>query len=143
VPSKPSHELPLVPDQARVPLRRGDSFQNQVTSDCLCVDLVDQEQNWVGALRYHFREWNGMYLTYRDHELIELSAGSALNQETEEVSIDEWFRPQCPRYTGKYEFYNVMAINWDGPIACRQAVGRVTKSAWERLAKEDIEITLG
>jgi hypothetical protein len=84
-----------------------------------------------------------MSLIYRDHELIELSAGSVLDQETEEVSIDEWFRPECPRFTGKYEFYNVMAIKWDGSIAYRQAVGRVTKTAWERLANEDIEITLG
>jgi hypothetical protein len=41
-------------------LHVGDPFRNQVTSDCLCVDLVDQERNYVGALRYHFKGWKGM-----------------------------------------------------------------------------------
>ncbi len=74
---------------------------------------------------------------------MELSAGSVLDQETDSVSFDEWNRPGCPRRTGRYEFYNVMAVRWDGPAASRLAVGRVEKTAWERLATEEVEVTLG
>lgn len=77
------------------------------------------------------------------HELIELSAGSVLDQATEEVSFDEWYRSDCPRTSGKYEFYNVMSVERDDGIAYRKAVGRVTKEAWERIATDEVDITLG
>jgi hypothetical protein len=121
----------------------GETFHSDTTSKCLCADLVDSGKNWVGVLRYPFARWMGVEPTYSKHELIELSAGSVLDQETEAVSFDEWSRPGCLRQSGKYEFYNVMAIRWDGSTAYRLAVGRVEKTAWQRLATEEIGVTLG
>jgi hypothetical protein len=92
----------------------------------------------VRALRYYFRGWKGMDLICRDQELIGLSAGSVPVQEAKEVSVDEWVLPESTRWTGKYEFYSIMAIN-----AYRQAVRLVIKTAWERLTTEDIEIIFG
>lgn len=127
----------------RAVLNVGETFYNDTTGDCMCTDLIDSRKTWVGVLRYPFTRWMGVEPAYRQHELIELSAGSVLDQETEAVSFDEWSRPECPRHGGKYDFYNVMAIRWDGPIAYRLAVGRVEKTSWERLATEVVEITLG
>jgi hypothetical protein len=127
----------------RAVLNVGEAFHNNATGECPCVDLLDGEQNWVGVLRYPFAQLTGAETTYTEHELIELSAGSVLDQETEAVSFEEWDRPGCPRRSGKYEFYNVMAIKRDGPTVFREAVGRVEKAAWERLATERIGVTLG
>lgn len=126
----------------RAILRLGKPFANSFTSQCYCVDLLDSHGQWIGALRSPFR-WILNSLEKGEQEVIELSRGSVENQETEKVSIDEWFREGCPRKRGSYEFYNVMAIEWDGQVAYRQAVGRVVKSAWEQLVTEDIELTLG
>ena len=121
----------------------GETFHDDAAGECLCADLVDSQQSWVGVLRYPFAQWMGFEPTSSKHELIELSAGSVLNQETEAVSFEEWSRPGCPRQNGKYEFYNVMAIRRDGPTAYRVAVGRVEKTAWERLATQEVDVRLG
>jgi hypothetical protein len=76
-------------------------------------------------------------------ELIEISAGSVLNQKIEERSFDEWNVSSCPRYKGLYEFVNVLWIEWRGDVAYRKALGRVKKSAWRRLNKDKINVTLG
>lgn len=98
-------------------LKVGEEFRNKWTGTCLCADLVDEGGGWAGALRYHRSRRSRQ--PFNEHELIELSAGSVLDQETERVSIDEWFRPECPRRSGKYEFYNVMAIRRHGRGAFR------------------------
>jgi hypothetical protein len=116
---------------------------NRKASECLCVDLVDDKGSWIGSLRFHFRGWDGKPLKGMRHELIELSCGSVLDQATEEVSFDEWYRPGCPRMTGKYEFYNVMSVERINDVAYRKAVGRVTKDAWDGIATDEVEITLG
>lgn len=78
-----------------------------------------------------------------EQELIELSAGSVPNQETEKDSFDHWPRTECPKTGGIYGFFNIMAIEWEDGVAYRQAIGRVVKSAWQRLATEETELTLG
>ncbi|KAK3393300.1 hypothetical protein B0H63DRAFT_457924 [Podospora didyma] len=134
----------------RAVVRTGEAFTNTTTGvDCLCADLVDDDGAWVGVLRYPSGPSEEMlpvgHLPWsRLEELIELSAGSVLDQETEAVSFDEWFRPGCPRQVhGSYEFYNVMALWHEAGVGYRSAVGRVEKTAWERLATEKIEVTLG
>lgn len=123
----------------RAVLHVGDIFWNAEASTCNCADLLDEGGNWVGVLRYQ----TSIPSLCDRHEFIEISAGTVLNHETEEVSFDEWFRPGCPRKAGEYKFYNVMAISWVSSIAYRQAVGRVMKSTWEKLATEEIDVTLG
>lgn len=43
----------------------------------------------------------------------------------------------------KYEFYWVMWIFWEGPITSRRGIDRIFKEAWEREAKEEIDLILG
>jgi hypothetical protein len=42
-----------------------------------------------------------------------------------------------------YRFYNIMLIGRRNGIAERRGLGRVEKSLWERMALEEVEITLG
>ncbi len=121
----------------------GETFHNDAAGECLSADLVDGQKNWIGVLRYPFAQCLGPEPAYNKHELIELSAGSVLDQETEAVSFEEWSRPGRPRENGKYEFYNVMAIRRDDLTAYRVALGRVEKAAWERLATQEIDVRLG
>jgi hypothetical protein len=123
-------------------VRAGSAFSHPETSKCICVELRDENENWIGVLRLHSSEWNCDMISAQ-HELIELSAGFVLDQETEEVSLDEWHHPDCPRTSSLYEFYNVMSIERENGVGYRKAVGRVTKIAWEDLLTEDIEVILG
>jgi len=82
----------------------------------------------------------------RAYELIELSAGSVENQPTEEVSFDEWrLRSKGASWeSGKYEFYNVMWVERNENGVCfRRAIGRIEKSAWEKLDKEIVDTIIG
>ena len=126
-------------------LRVGETFWNSKTSLCFCADLLDRESHWVGFLRYHceIRPEEHIRNPNKEHELIELSAGSVLDQKTEGVSFDEWIRPGYRCASGKYEFYSIMAIERVGDIAYRKAVGRVQREAWEKLATEVVDIILG
>ena len=76
-------------------------------------------------------------------ELVEISAGSVENKDSEKVCFDEWERARCPRHSGKYEFYNVLWVEWIGQVAYRKAVGRVEKSVWEAEKKDEINLVLG
>lgn len=75
--------------------------------------------------------YNKRHLTF-EAEVLDAFAG-ALN-----VS---W--PECSRYDGVYQFYNVMCIEWKDGIAYRKAVGRVVDHVSERIATEMIEVTIG
>ena len=127
----------------RLVLSAGEKFSNPAASECLSVDLLDDNKTWVGVLRLNVNK-DGIDLEDAPtHELIELSRGRVKDQVTEEVSFDEWFRPGCPRTKGVYEFINVMSIRRKNGIAFRKAVGRVTQEAWTRLPTEVVNIILG
>lgn len=125
-------------------VRRIGLFKNDRTSRCVCADLVDSSDwSWIGVLRFPFGDFERFPTGTARHELIELSRGEVMNQKTEEVSFDEWHRGIPWSEEGKYEFYNVMSIHWLDGVAYRNAVGRVEKRAWERLKKDEIDVTLG
>jgi hypothetical protein len=48
-----------------------------------------------------------------------------------------------PKSAERYEFYNVLWIEWKDGIAYRKGVGRVEKSMWEAQPLEWIQVTLG
>ncbi|KAE9972973.1 hypothetical protein Vi05172_g5053 [Venturia inaequalis] len=124
---------------------------------CPTVKLVDKGKVWAGALRLNldlFDDIPDEYYRLRDIkkknanalvrlEFIEISRGEVEDQTTERDSFDEWFWPECPRYSGLYRFYNVMCIEWKEGIAYRKAVGRVVDHVWERIATEEIDVTIG
>jgi hypothetical protein len=104
------------------------------------VDLLNEEEQFIGMLRLPTDKPHGT-----DYELIELSAGCVQRHAGEHTCFDEWDRPGFWRYwnSSNYEFFNVMAISWVDGIAFREAVGRVEKSSWEALIKDNIDIILG
>ncbi|KAH8657486.1 heterokaryon incompatibility protein-domain-containing protein [Tricladium varicosporioides] len=123
-------------------LRIGVTFTNPEVSECLSCDLTDSDGIWAGALRLNLPSSSEISNEGSECSLIQLSFGSACNQKTEAVSFDEWYRPDCPRNTGIYEFYNVLWVEESNGVAYRKALGRVVKSVWERLSVE-ADITLG
>ncbi len=73
-----------------------------------------------------------------------ISEGHATEGSTE-PGINEWTmeeRPKSPK-GNKYEFYNVLWVEWEEGIAYRKGCGRVMKSAWEAQNLEWIDLTLG
>jgi hypothetical protein len=68
------------------------------------------------------------------------------NQGRPQDLVDAFKRSRTSRFgaqlEGKYKFYNVMCIEWEGEKACRRAVGRVRKEAWERHCSEPIKVIL-
>ena len=119
----------------------GETYVNAGTSQCLSCDLLDADENWAGALRLNLPD-HSKFGERTECRLIELSSGSVCNQETEAVSFDEWYRPDCPRHSGRYEFYNVLWVEDRGKISYRKALGRVKKSIWEKFSVE-VDAILG
>ncbi|KAF6838242.1 heterokaryon incompatibility protein [Colletotrichum plurivorum] len=48
-----------------------------------------------------------------------------------------------PRERETWSFYNVLWVAWEDGIASRKGIGRVKRSAWEGLQKEDVSLVLG
>ncbi|KAF2427383.1 HET-domain-containing protein [Tothia fuscella] len=121
------------------------AFQHR-SSKCHIVELFTSGSlNPAGCLRISKNFWDPLYPT-RKFEVVELSAGSVEDWPTEEVSFDEWEKLSGDWNAwndGKYEFYNVM---WVSKNECglyhRNAIGRVMKSAWEKMEKDEIDITI-
>ncbi|KAK1750900.1 heterokaryon incompatibility protein-domain-containing protein [Echria macrotheca] len=74
-------------------------------------------------------------------ELAAVSTGWAYN-DWKEYSMGEWELPARPRVGDKYEWYNVMWIEWHGGVARRKAIGRVCKAVWESQGLEPIRLVL-
>jgi hypothetical protein len=76
--------------------------------------------------------------------VVEISRGYAYEGKVA-LGMDEWFhsdRPKLPEGE-KYEFVNVLWIEWEKGIAYRKALGRVMKSAWEAQKLDWIDLVLG
>ncbi|KAF2259901.1 HET-domain-containing protein [Lojkania enalia] len=143
-----SFELPQNPRYLHAQTRRaflkfGESYKS-FASACASADLLDEYKNWAGAIRLTCLPLDpGIPFPGTPLELVEISAGSVDNQNIEKQSIDEWHRPQCPRHSGLYEFYNVLWVEWIDRVAYRKALGRVEKGVWDAVATEQIYLTLG
>jgi hypothetical protein len=57
--------------------------------------------------------------------------------------IEEWNHGERPRESEKYEFNNVLWVEWQDGIAYGKAYGRVMKIAWECQELEWIDLVLG
>ncbi|KAN0117711.1 HET domain containing protein [Hyaloscypha variabilis] len=120
----------------------GATYTNVEASQCLCCDLLDTDGKWAGTLRLNISFLSNFEGEGSKCSLVELSSGSVYDQKTEAVSFDEWYRPECPRYDGVYEFYNVLWVEDGGRVVYRKALGRVMKSIWDRLSVQ-ADVILG
>jgi hypothetical protein len=59
------------------------------------------------------------------------------------LQIDELNHKERPRESEKYEYYNVLWVEWRDGVAYRKACGRVMKSAWECQELEWVDLVLG
>lgn len=78
-------------------------------------------------------------------ELVAISRGYAYEGYAEH-GMAEWTYNERPKAGGKgskYEYYNVLWVEWVEGIAFRKGLGRIEKSAWEEQELEQIELILG
>ena len=112
--------------------------------------LEDMDGKLIGHLRLNDVKEDVRGKLDKTYHVIELSSGSVslstsgslLDHPLSDV-FDEWALPSWSKKDGLYEFYNIMHIKWNGGIAYRLAIGRVEKSVWERVAREEVDITMG
>jgi hypothetical protein len=78
-------------------------------------------------------------------ELVEVSRGYSVEGYWLTGVLDEWNHPNRPKLPKgeKYEFVNVLWVEWEDGIAYRKAYGRVMKSTWEAQELEWIDLILG
>jgi hypothetical protein len=111
-------------------------------TELICVRKTDH--TWAGVLQLHeplppsfeSNGVGGLLLC----ELVAISRGYAYDCSN---VIFEWSHKERPNLGDKYEFYNVLWIEWRGDIAYRKALGRIEKHAWEQQELEWIDLTLG
>ncbi|PVH84252.1 hypothetical protein DL98DRAFT_528668 [Cadophora sp. DSE1049] len=77
-------------------------------------------------------------------QLVAISTGYAIEGEGA-CDMDEWDYTERPRASkgSKYEFYNMLWVEWKDGIAYRKGCGRVMKKAWEEEEREWIDLVLG
>jgi len=76
-------------------------------------------------------------------ELVAISRGDCHNEAPMPQALDEWNSEERPKYSGLYEWYNVLWIGWKDDIAYRKGLGRVQKEIWEAQPLEWIDLMLG
>lgn len=120
------------------------ALSNRVTCEdgFQTVSIVDEKENWIGALRLQMSLSPTQDLA--TCEVVAILAGYAV-EGYRISSIDEWDSEERPkkREGEKYEYYNVLWVEWRDGIAYRKALGHVMKEAWEAQPLEWIDLVLG
>lgn len=78
-------------------------------------------------------------------ELVAISRGYAYEGKYT-PGMEEWDLEERPKAGGngsKYEWYNVLWVEWEEGIAYRKGVGRIEKAMWEAQELEWIDLMLG
>jgi hypothetical protein len=127
----------------------GESFSRNT----FCVSLRDSTGTWAGVLKLHNSEDPGSYMRRKSSrkaaqcELIAISQGYANNRgripESKPLYMPEYNHEERPKSSERYEYYNVLWIEWEDGIAYRKGLGRVEKNMWEKQPLEWIDVTLG
>jgi hypothetical protein len=123
-----------------------------------CYTIRDFQGKWAGTLysdekRPPFAEDPPQLDTPRPSnaeahfrcELVAISRGYACD-EYSGWGLEEWHLEERPKAAGKgskFEFYNVLWVEWEEGIAYRKGVGRVEKAVWEAQELEWIDLILG
>ena len=115
----------------------------------LVLTLRDGAGTWAGTLDLLNHPWrsstsqqNGL----AHCELIAISIGYVNSENWRQAvvpELPEYCHKERPKASERYEFYNVLCIEWENCIAYRKGVGRVEKYIWEAQPLEWINITLG
>ncbi|KAF2967175.1 hypothetical protein GQX73_g6400 [Xylaria multiplex] len=114
-----------------------------VVSRVSMFNLHSSNGDWAGVLISNGAE-ESFGTNYKACDCVVVSGGTTWkDRNDEETDFEEWAQVDVIKSLPRYEFYNVICIEWELGIAYRKAVGRVWKEAWEQLDTSDIEVTLG
>ncbi|KAN0122672.1 HET domain containing protein [Hyaloscypha variabilis] len=119
-------------------------------SSAFWVSLRNRDGVWAGALNLHSPLFPlSSKISSRKLarcELIAVSMGY-VNEEHAQGGFLELaeccHHKERPKISERYEFYNVLWIEWKDGIAYRKCLGRVEKHMWEVQPLEWIDVTLG
>ena len=116
-----------------------DAAENNLHYSRMWVSLRDGAGILAGVLNVH-----DLTFSIGRCELISISMGYACGGRGADLCLTEQNTELVPRSNEeRYEFYNVLWIEWEDGIAFRKGVGRVEKSMWETQPLEWINVTLG
>jgi len=77
-------------------------------------------------------------------ELVAISKGYTVETYVpESIQLYEFMIEGGPQKGQRYDFYNVLWVEWEDGIAYRKAIGRIEKNMWESANLEWIDLLLG
>ncbi|MCJ1282044.1 hypothetical protein MMC26_001367 [Xylographa opegraphella] len=114
--------------------------QDSATENPQRFNITDESGLWCGCV-WLDRSWTGR--TAELHEFIVLSEGSTPKAEIERFwSTEEWSHLAGDDGTTWYQYFNVLLIEHEGPIAYRAGIGKIDKRRWSALSMTMKEVCL-
>ncbi|PMD22544.1 hypothetical protein NA56DRAFT_570240 [Hyaloscypha hepaticicola] len=116
------------------------------------ISIRNTRGTWIGELRWHDNKRSTQNPSQRPPssemgelcELVAISRGYFYEEwEFSLFEIGEWNHKERPRESEKYEYYNVLWVEWRDGIAYRKSCGRAMKSAWGCQELEWVDLVLG
>ncbi len=123
-------------------LEIGNPFPQQEENDTTYPlhSLSTRQGQWAGVIYVH-QSPESASKNDRSCEFIVISAGFALEGDDEQRDwIPEWDFEERPRSGDCYRFYHVLWIEWQGTVAYRRGLGRVSQKVWDDVSKEEVEV---
>ncbi|KAI3336669.1 heterokaryon incompatibility protein-domain-containing protein [Xylariaceae sp. AK1471] len=117
---------------------------NDVVPVVSVFHLHGHDGSWAGVLISNGAEASLAASREEAFECIVVSGGITWKDANDEqTSLAEWTQVDAIKSLSRYEFYNILCIEWEQGIAYRKAVGRVWKEAWEQLDTSEVDVILG
>ena len=121
--------------------------------------MHDDQGNWIGELQWNIppdpkfvESESGALQTEKKSELVAISPvyswGKELEKELIERAVgkDKWTPGGTPETLisgARYEYYNVLCVEWEDVVAYRKGLGKIIKSAWEASELDNVDLVLG
>lgn len=106
-------------------------------------NIEDSSGDWAGVL--YSNDFDKLPADEGEHcEFVIVSGGVTYKDDIDDHNgLEEWAESSEIRNLDRYEFYNVLWIEWRGAVAYRRGLGRVWKDAWERQPTQETDVVLG
>ncbi|MCJ1317539.1 hypothetical protein MMC15_002864 [Xylographa vitiligo] len=114
--------------------------QDSATEETQRFSVTDESGLWCGCV-YLDCSWTRR--TTEMHEFIVLSEGTTPKAEIERFwSTEEWSHIKGDDSTTWYQYFNVLLIEREGPLASRAGIGKIDKHRWSSLPTTMNEVCL-
>ena len=115
------------------------------------VSLRTTERLWAGVLQLHedlldarAEIIEGRKASEQPFELAEIARNHVPEMDLyREDQLIERTHDEQPKRGSRYEFYDVLWLEWRDEIACRKGLGRVEREMWEAQEREWFDLILG